>query len=90
MESFNVVLKLTVEEGKKIAEILGFKAEVEQGLIDQYAKQLADADDGHGNPKEFLANLINERRGEKKQISYLLAAVNDAVRYAEYDTGEPF
>lgn len=90
METFNVELKLTVEEAKKIAEILEFKVGVEQGLVNYHKKRLAEADDGHGNPKELHKTFINEHRGSHKQISYLLGVLNIAIKDAQERTSEPF
>jgi hypothetical protein len=90
METFNVELKLTVAEAQTLSRILEFKVGVEQNLVDQYTKRLAEADDGHGNPKELLANLINEGRGEQKKISYLLGVINSATKDAQERTSEPF
>jgi hypothetical protein len=90
MESFNVELKLTVDEAKKLSEVLRFKVATEKGLIDHYVKRLKQADDLHGNPKEFLAGMLDEHRGEHKQNSYLLGVIDMAIKDAQERTDEPF
>lgn len=90
MESINVVLKLTLTEAREIVEMLKFNVGVQETLIAHAEERIAESDDGHGNPKEFQQKRLHELRGKHKQISYLLAVVNDAVTYTERDTGEPF
>lgn len=90
METFNVELKLTVGEAEKIAEIVKFNVSVQQELIRHHEERIAEADDGHGNPKGYHEGRLREVLDLRDQIVYLLGVINIAINDAKERNSEPF
>jgi len=88
--TYNVDIMVSMDEAEKLVEILNFKVEVQKDLIDFTNKRLTEADDGHGNPKEYLAKRLNEITAEYKTASYLLSVVRGAIKDSDDTRSGPF